>query len=61
MYPLSNRYINEFVPCSNSDRAPIRIEIEVPSAFPNVMGTSNVHTFKFYYGADIVIPTPVEY
>ncbi|KAL4462636.1 hypothetical protein ABPG74_000466, partial [Tetrahymena malaccensis] len=56
-----HRYNDEFVPCFTTQRAPIRMDVIVPVDFTSLQGSNNYHIFDFFYGADVVIPTPVEY
>ncbi|KAL4494248.1 hypothetical protein ABPG73_018767 [Tetrahymena malaccensis] len=55
-----HRYLDEFVPCFKTQRAPIKMDIYSPSTFNSLKGTQNYHTFDFYYGNDVIIPSPVE-
>ncbi|KAL4505213.1 hypothetical protein ABPG72_016280 [Tetrahymena utriculariae] len=56
-----HRYNDEFVPCFTTQRAPIRMDVIVPVAFASLYGSTNFHIFDFFYGTDVVIPTPIEY
>ncbi|KAL4462643.1 hypothetical protein ABPG74_000473 [Tetrahymena malaccensis] len=55
-----HRYLDEFVPCFKTQRAPIKMDVYSPTTFVSLKGTQNYHTFDFYYGKDVIIPTPVE-
>ncbi|EWS73604.1 hypothetical protein TTHERM_000251239 (macronuclear) [Tetrahymena thermophila SB210] len=55
-----HRYLDEFVPCFKTQRAPIKMDIYSPTALSSLKGTQNYHTFDFYYGSDVIIPTPLE-
>ncbi|EWS73605.1 hypothetical protein TTHERM_000252299 (macronuclear) [Tetrahymena thermophila SB210] len=55
-----HRYLDEFVPCFKTQRAPIKMDIYLPTTLNNLKGSQNFHIFDFYYGNDVIIPTPIE-